>query len=231
MNDELPPIVDTAGDPVEHWLAEPEHPALAAPVADRINDPLLPDRLTWNAFRTLATWNTDAWMERFLDVALGEGNPLSQLEWGESSVELWTSGLHLTDATDVVISGPEAVVLVQATFRADLSIDALGEGVEHALALPDRGSRQAAFVLLTPGIDEAEADRVGDALAADLLDLPDGEGHGLRPEALEHLTGWLTWADLGALALDLAEEADVLRKEMVHLLISELQRQFPDLNA
>ena len=231
MNDELVPMVDTEGDPVEHWLAEPDHPALATPIADRINDPSLPDRLTWNAFRTLAAWNTDAWMERFLDVALGEGNPLSALEWGEGSVDIWTSGLHMTDATDVVITGPEAVVLVQATFRADLSIDVLGEGAEHALGLADRGDRQAGFVLLTPGIDEADADRINDALAADLLDLPEGEGHGLRPEALEHITGWLTWADLAGLALDLAEEADSFRKEMVHLLVTELQAQFPGIDA
>ena len=68
-------------------------------------------------------------------------------------------------------------------------------------------------------------------MTADLLDLPEGEGHGLRPEALEAVTGWMTWADLGALALDLAEEADPTRAEMVHLLITELQRAFPELEV
>ena len=41
----------------------------------------------------------------------------------------------------------------------------------------------------------------------------------------------MTWADLAALALDLAEEADPIRDEMVHLLITELQRTFPQLEV
>jgi hypothetical protein len=231
MNDNLAPRTDPEGPPDEHWLADPEHPTLATAVADRINDPVLPDRLAWNTFRTLAQWNTDRWVPPLLEVALGPSNPLSGLEWGEASVELWRSWLHLSDAVDVVIDGPAGLLLVEATLRADLTADHLVEGAELALGLPDRGARQAGYVLVTPGIDDAEVERLEDRLTAELLDLPEGEGHGLRPEAIEGLTGWMTWADLGALALDLAEEADPVRAEMVHLLITELQRSFPELEV
>jgi hypothetical protein len=40
-------------------------------------------------------------------------------------------------------------------------------------------------------------------------------------------TGWLTWAELGTVALDLAEEGDELRGEQVHRLVDELQERFP----
>jgi hypothetical protein len=89
----------------------------------------------------------------------------------------------------------------------------------------------AGYVLIGPGVDEAESDRLGDAMAADLLDLPPGEGHGLRPEAIERIAGWTTWADVGALAVDLAEEADPLRAEMAHLLVTELQERYPGIDV
>ena len=230
-NDNLVPFTDPEGPADERWLADPDHPTLATAVADRINDPALPDRLAWNTFRTLSDWNTDRWVPAMLEVALGPSNPLSGLEWGEASVELWRSGLHLSNGVDVVIDGSAGLLLVEATLRQDLTTDHLVEGADLALGLPDRGPRQAGYVLVTPGIDDAEAERVEDRMTADLLDLPAGEGHGLRPEAIETVTGWMTWADLGALALDLAEESDPVRAEMVHLLITELQRQFPGLEV
>ena len=232
MNDDVVPLLDEDGrTSVDRWLAEPGHPALAAPIADRVNDPALPDRLAWNAFRTLAAWNTDVWIPSFLEVAMGEDNALSGLEWGDAVVDLWRSGRHLTDAVDVLLDGPEALVLVECTFKDVLTPEHLGEGAEAALGLSERGDRMAGYVLIGPGVDEAEADRVRDALAADLLDLPPGEGHGLRPEAIEHIAGWTTWADLGALTLDLAEEADPLRAEMAHLLVTELQEQYPGIDV
>jgi hypothetical protein len=42
--------------------------------------------------------------------------------------------------------------------------------------------------------------------------------------------GWLSWRDLGALAVDLAEEADELRAGQAHRLVSDLQEQFPALD-
>ena len=213
------------------WLADPEHPSLDTAIAARIDDPELPDRLAWNAFRTLAQWDADVWVPSLLEVALGPDNPLSGLEWAGASVEVWRSGLQLSGSTDVVIDGPEAVVLVEATFESELGAEHLGTGADHALSLAGRNSRPAGFVLVTTGIEEGDAERLEDELAADLLDLPEGEGHGLREEALERIAGWVTWADVGALAADLAEEADTIRSDMVHQLITQLQQRFPGIEV
>ena len=213
------------------WLAEPEHPSLDTAIAARLDDPALPDRLTWNAFRTLAQWNTDVWVPSLLEVALGADNPLSHLSWADAIVEVWRSGLQLTGATDVLIESSEAVLLVEATFERSLGAEHLGAGADHALSLPSRGDRPVGFVLVTPGIDDDAAERLEDELAADLLDLPEGDGHGLREEALERIAGWMTWADLGALAIDLAEEADTIRSEMVHQLVTQLQERFPGIEV
>src|SRR5438270_8499230 len=99
------------------WLSDPEHPALSSPAAERLNDPARPDRLAWNAFRTLALWNTDVWVPSFLESAIGDDNVLSGLEWSGASVELWLTHLALDDATDVVVDGPEALVVVLATLN------------------------------------------------------------------------------------------------------------------
>lgn len=213
------------------WLVDPTHPSLDTPIAARLDDPELPDRLAWNAFRTLDQWDTDAWVPRLLDVALGADNGFSGLEWGDATVEVWRSGLQLTGSTDVVIDGPDAVVLVEATFQTDFGADHLAVGADHALTLPQRRDKPAAFVLVRPSVDEAAAEHLEDELAADLLDLPDGDGHGLTQEALEHIAGWMTWADLGALAVDVAEEADALHQEMVHRLVTELQARFPGIEV
>lgn len=215
------------------WLVDPTHPSLDTPIADRLDDGALPDRLTWNTFRTLAAWNTDTWVPRLLEVALGDDNALVESEWGEASVEVWRSGLELTDSTDVVIDGPDAVVLVEATFLTDLGADHLAVGADAALALPQRKGRPAAFVLVRPSPDPdgGDADRLDDELAADLLDLGEGEGHGLREQALGHIAGWLTWADVGALAVDIAEESDEFHQELVHRLVTQLQARFPGIDV
>ena len=215
------------------WLADPTHPSLDTPIADRLNDATLPDRLTWNAFRTLAQWNTDVWVPGLLEVALGADNNFSGLDWAEATIEVWRSGLQMTGSSDVVIDGPEAVVLVEATFQTDVGADHLATGADHALGLAQRGAgeKPAAFVLVRPSVDQHDAERLEDELAADLLDLPDGEGHGLTEQALENIAGWMTWADLGALAVDLAEEADPLHQEMVHQLVTQLQARFPGIDV
>lgn len=215
----------------DSWLVDPTHPSLDTPIAARIDDPTLPDHLTWNAFRTLAEWNTDVWVPSLLEVALGEENPFSRLEWSDATVELWRSGLQLTGSTDVVIDGPEAVILVEATFQTDIGADHLAVGADYALGLGRRDARPAAFVLVRPSVDEAATERLQDELAADLLDLPEGGGHGLREEALETIAGWVTWADVGSLATDLAEEGDAIHQEMVHHLVTELQERFPGIEV
>lgn len=229
MNDDAVDTRAAAGS--GDWLVDPTHPLLDAEAASRLEDGSGPDRLAWNAFRSLAQWNTDVWVPALLEVALGPGNRLSGLEWGEASVEPWGSGLSFAGGADVVIDGPEAVVLVEASLRADLSADHLAHGADQVLGMSRRGGRPTAYVLVTPGLQEGEAERVDDLVAADLVELPEGEGHGLRTEALEAMAGWLTWADLGALALDLAEEADSLRSDLVHRLISDLQERFPGLEV
>lgn len=229
MNDDA---VDTrlaagSGD----WLVDPDHRLLDEAAAAKLEDPAGPDRLAWNAFRTLAQWNTDVWVPALLEVALGPDNHFSAMEWSEAAVEPWASGLAVAGGTDVVIDGPEALVLVEATIRADLSAEHLARGASQVLGLDRRRGRPAAYVLLTPGLEAGEAEQVDDILTAGLVELPEGEGHGLRTDALEAMAGWLTWADLGVLALDLAEEADPLRTELVHRLITDLQDRFPGIEV
>ena len=50
-------------------------------------------------------------------------------------------------------------------------------------------------------------------------------------DALTGAVGWVTWHELGELALDLAEEEeDSLRADQVHLLVTQLQDRFPDID-
>ena len=50
-------------------------------------------------------------------------------------------------------------------------------------------------------------------------------------DALTDAVGWVTWHELGELALDLAEEEeDSLRADQVHLLVTQLQDRFPDID-
>lgn len=213
------------------WLAEPDHPSLATAMAARLDDPALPDRLAWNTFRTLAAWNTDVWVPAMLETALGPANPLSGFEWGDARVEVWKTGRHLDAATDVVVDGRDAVVLVEATFLDDLTAEHLAEGADAALGLAGRRDRPAGYVLLGPGVDDAEAERLADTLGAGFVDLAPGEGHGLRPEALDRIAGWLTWADVGALLVDLAEESGPLQASQVRRIITELQERFPGIEV
>src|SRR4051812_28231840 len=96
---DVPP--DTSGEN-EDWLVDPQHPALSSPGADRIADGNYPDRLTWNAFQTLAEWDTDVWVPRLIEIALGGDLPIVEMEWGDATVELWKTGATGPN-TDVVI--------------------------------------------------------------------------------------------------------------------------------
>lgn len=184
------------------WLVDAENPLLTEPALARMDDPGRPDRLAWNTFRTLALWETDVWVPRLLGIACGEGSPLVAVEWSGASVLPWAAGLALDGVTDVVLDGPEALVVAGTTLAPDLPgrepAGLLQEVVEAA-----GESREAGFVaVVAPGAQE-------------VVGTEDGR------------TGWVTWAELGTVALDLAEEGDELRSELVHRLVDQLQQRFP----
>jgi hypothetical protein len=208
------------------WLVEPDHPELKRPEADRINEPWRPDRLAWNTFHTLAEWNTDVWIPSLLEQACGADNPISRLEWADASVSFWPTDLDRRDAVEVLLEGRDAIVVVEATIDETRAGDDLVVGAERAVELAG-SARQAAFVFVVPP-GNGMADRLDDLKTAELLGPEGVPGHGLRPEALARVTGTITWSELGALALDLAEEGDPLRSEQVHQLVTQLQEKFPD---
>lgn len=209
------------------WLADPEHPALSSPAAERLNDASRPDRLTWNAFRTLALWNTDVWVPSLLEGAIGDDNELSGLEWSGASVELWLTHVTLDDATDVVIDGPEALVVVLATLNDDLPVAHVYDGLEHAMQATRGDTRRGAFVLVAPSDEGGAVQHLVQLAGGDRPLGGEADRVGLREEDIPGSVGWMTWRDVGRLALDLAEEADPLRGESVHNLVSQLQARFP----
>ncbi|MDQ4067937.1 MAG: hypothetical protein M3203_00405 [Actinomycetota bacterium] len=197
-----------------NWLVDAENPLLTQVALTRVDDPRRADRLAWNAFRTLALWETDVWVPRLLDVACGPGNPLAALEWSGTSVIPWATSAAFDDAVDVLLDGPEALVVAVATLGRELGGDEVRAGVREAVTGSSTTGKQAGVVaVLAP--DTAGG---GPALDEAAEELPDGAA------------GWLTWRDLGALAVDLAEEADELRAGQVHRLVSDLQEQFPALD-
>lgn len=213
----------------EAWLADPGHPVLGSPYAARLNDRARPDRLAWNTFRTLALWNTDVWVPSMLEAACEAVNPLSEREWGEAEVELWRTGLDLDDAVDVAIDGVECFVVVEATLRADLDVDRLAAGINRALDVATADHRQAGFVVVSPGLDEPAGANVRQLLDEDRLRSVVGRRPGIQLDALARAVGWVTWQELGTLALDLGQEADTVRQDQVRKLASELQATFPGL--
>ncbi|MGI9033215.1 MAG: hypothetical protein ACR2HY_05965 [Acidimicrobiales bacterium] len=203
------------------WLVDVQNPLLDEAVLERIADPARPDRLAWNTFQTLALWDTDIWVPRLAEVACGDASPLAAVEWAGGTVRPWGSALSLDDATDVVLEGPEALIVVVATLRFDPPVEELRAGVLEALAEGLHPDKQPGFVVVvppgTPDLDPwlevaSDFELRGSQHAAELL-----------PAS----TGWITWRELAELALDLAEEADELRGEAVHRVASEMQEQFP----
>ncbi|MFN2608397.1 MAG: hypothetical protein ABR511_11005 [Acidimicrobiales bacterium] len=205
-----------------NWLMDVDNPLLSEAAMARVDDVGRPDRLAWNTFQTLALWDTDAWVPRLVDVACGDASPLAAAEWAGGTVRPWATALDLEDAADVVLEGPEAVLVVVATLRTDPPVEELRAGVLEALADSLHPEKQAGFVVVVPP-GAPDLDPWLD-VAAD-FELRD---HHLAAELVPGATGWLTWRELGELALDLAEEADELRGEAVHRLAGELQAQFPD---
>jgi hypothetical protein len=213
---ELPP---DSGDDNDVWLVDPEHPALANPAAARIDEDNLPDRLAWNTFQTLAEFNSDVWVPAILEDALEADLPIVELEWGDATVELWATGVPLGSTTDIVITGPEALVLVEAGFQRDITVEHLMARGGEASTLAGPSRPQAAFVAVTVEPPPDLEGELEDLLKADIGD------------AVLRFTGVTTWAHLGSLALDLAEEADPLRAAQVHRLVTELQRTFPGIEV
>ncbi len=191
------------------WLVDAENPLLTEPVLARMAEPGRPDRLAWNTFRTLALWETDVWVPRLLGIACGEASPLVALEWSGASVLPWAAGLALDGVADVVLDGPEALVVAGTTLAPDFPPP---ESLLAEVAEVAGGARDAGFVaVVAPGSEGPDwPERQG---GVDVT----GDGR----------TGWLTWAELGTLALDLAEEGDELRGEQVSRLVDQLQQRFP----
>ena len=198
--------------PTDEWLLDAENPALDQAAMARIADPSRPDRLAWNAFRTLALWDSDVWVPALLEIACGPGNPLSPLDWTGTSVQLWASRIETAGATDIVLDGPEGVVLVVATLEPELSLAQARRRYLTSPAGDELAAQARGVVLVGPGQrpeteeQEAESDADGDPVAS----------------------GWMTWPELARLALDLAEEADPTRAEQVHRLVSQIQSRFPE---
>ena len=205
----------------EAFLADPQNPALNSATMMLIGDERRPDRLAWNAFRTLALWQTDAWVPRLLDVGLGGERDIEDVEWEGASVQLWATGLELDSGVDVLIDGPNALVICVATLN---SAPGSGEARAAMLKLASDaalGGRQPAFLAVVPTREDE----------GQLQALLEQAASGDDLDALTGSVGWVTWRELGEIALDLAEEEeDSLRADQVALLVDQLQARFPDID-
>ena len=202
------------------FLADAQNPALTSDELARMADPSKPDRLAWNTFRTLALWESDVWIPRLLDVGLDVPNPVSDHEWSGASVQLWATGLELDRGTDVLLDGPEALTIAVAYLDAVPPSAEIRGAMAKVVSDAGLGGRQPGFLAVVPNRDdESELETVLEQAAA-----------GDELDALADAIGWVTWHELGELALDLAEEADPLRDDQVHLLVTQLQQRFPEID-
>jgi hypothetical protein len=205
----------------EAFLADPQNPALNSATMMRIGDDSRPDRVAWNTFRTLALWQTDAWVPRLLDIGLGGDHPIEEIEWEGASVQLWATGLELDSGVDVLIDGPNALLVCVATLQPAPAPGETRGAMVKAVSDAALGGRKPAFLAVVPTRDdEAQLQAALEAAAA-----------GDDLDALTGSVGWVTWHELGELALDMAEEEeDSLRADQVALLVDSLQDQFPDID-
>jgi hypothetical protein len=205
----------------ETWLVDATSPMLTPELLARLGDPARPDRLAWNTLRTLALWDSDAWVAPMLEVACGAGNPLSALDWTAASVVPWFVGLDSREVVDVVVDGPEAYVVCACTLVPNPPDEDLRAAAVAALDGSLHGSRAAGLVVIAPPGSDDLPDRL--ALATE-VELHDGR---LAYDLLEGSMGWVSWPELGRLALDLAEEGDPGPSEHVRQLVTQLQTRFP----
>jgi len=202
------------------FLADAQNPALTSDELARMADPAKPDRLAWNAFRTLALWESDVWIPRLLDVGLDVPNPLSEQEWSGASVQLWATGLELDRGTDVLLDGPEALAIAVAYLDPVPPSAEIRGAMAKVVSDASLGGRQPGFLAVVPSReDESQLESVLEQAAS-----------GDEFDVLTDAVGWVTWHELGELALDLAEESDPLRDDQVHLLMTQLQRRFPEID-
>ncbi|MBV8385210.1 MAG: hypothetical protein JOZ68_14640 [Acidimicrobiia bacterium] len=205
----------------EAFLADPQNPALNSATMMRIGDDSRPDRLAWNAFRTLALWQTDAWVPRLLDVGLGGERPIEDVEWEGASVQLWATGVDLERSVDVLIDGPNGLVICLATLDSSPTSDEARNAMLKAASDAALGGRRPAFLAVVPTRDDE----------GQLQALLEAAASGDDLDALTAAVGWVTWRELSEIALDLAEEEeDSLRADQVALLVDQLQARYPDLD-
>ena len=205
------------------WLIDAADPLLDDSHLARVADGRRPDRLAWNSFRTLALWNTDAWVPALLEIALGDENRLTGLEWADANVVPWGAGVPGEDVCDVVLDGPEAYVVVVCSVTNALTPEALAAAAIDALDGSLHGAREAGVIAVTPTtVDDLDAR----LRAAAEVELHDGR---LASDLLDGAMGAVTWPDLGRLALDLAEEGDpdVAPVEQVRQLVLEIEAVAP----
>jgi hypothetical protein len=202
------------------FLADAQNPALTTAEMARMADPDKPDRLAWNTFRTLALWETDVWVPRIADVGLGTPNPVAGHEWSGASVQLWATGLELDRGTDVLLDGPEALTIAVAYVDPLPPSGEVRGAMAKVVSDAALGGRQPAFLAVVPSRDDETK----------LQEVLEQASAGDEFDALTDAVGWVTWHELGELALDLAEEADPLREDQVHLLVNQLQSRFPDID-
>ncbi|MBV8980529.1 MAG: hypothetical protein JO086_06490 [Acidimicrobiia bacterium] len=205
----------------EAFLADPQNPALNSATMLRIGDDKRGDRLAWNTFRTLALWETDVWVPRLLDIGLGDPNPLSGLEWSGSSVQLWATGLDLDSGTDILVDGPEGLIGAVATIDQAPQSGDVRDAMTKIVSDAALGGRRAGFLAVVPTREDE----------GQLQALLEQAASGDEFDALTGAVGWVTWHELGEVALDLAEEEeDSLRAEQVALLVDQLQARYPDID-
>jgi hypothetical protein len=210
------------------WLIDADDPLLTPDRLARVADPARPDRLAWNTFRTLALWDTDAWVPRLLELACGADVPIVTADWTRASVTPWAVGPFETpdavDVVDVVLDGPEAYVVLACDGHGDPSEEQLRAGAIAALDGSLREARLAGLVVVVPPGTEGVDDRLQVATETELMD-----GR-IAIDLMGDAIGWVSWTDVARIALDLAEEGDpdVAPVDMVHELVTELQQLYPD---
>lgn len=221
-----PPATEApAGGPTD-WLVDARDPVLTDERLEWIADPSRPDRLTWNAFRTLALWEPDTWIPALLEMALGDGNRLSPLEWSGTHVRPWGAALEHPEVCDVVLDGPEAYVVVACVGEVPPPPEELRQAAVAALDGSLHEGREAGLVVVAPpaALDSGDTEqRLQEATQMELRD------RRLVSDLLDGAMGTVSWVDLGRLALDMVEEDEPLTAptETVHQLVTELQERYP----
>jgi hypothetical protein len=220
------PATDTPMEAATEWLIDADDRLLTSDKLARIaEDPNRPDRLAWNTFRTLALWNTDTWVPALLEEACGGDNPLSPLNWADTAVVPWAAGLDSPDTCNVALDGPEAYVMVACALTRRPAEEQLRAAAMAALEGSLHPNREAGLVVVLPPGDDPEGESLTERLEiATGVELLDGR---LAYDLLAPGMGDVTWLDLGRLALDLAEEAELEPAESVRRLVTELQQRFP----